>query len=150
VTLDVDSLFEALAAADIKGEDADLIAAGAYGAAELAWTLEELTQREPDVSRLATAVRMLRAAAPGSESHVAAALQLHALAGAKVAQLLQAERGRQGRRTAAAEKRLLAKVVASNEEAEGALVAFYEAVYMRCAARGFGWEGEGACVTRTT
>jgi hypothetical protein len=112
-------------------EQQDAIAAGAYGAFELAWSLEELTQPEPNINRLAAAVRQLRAVAPGTESHVAAALQLNELAATRVGELLRSQRGRSKQRTAAAERRLLQKVVAGNAEAEGALVAFYEAVYMR-------------------
>ncbi|KAI8469947.1 MAG: hypothetical protein J3K34DRAFT_521745 [Monoraphidium minutum] len=131
VTLDVDALLEALAGEGLEPDAIDEVAAGAYAAAELAWTLEELTQAEPRLSRLAAAVRMLRCAAPGSESHAAAALQLHGIAAARVSELLKAERGRRGGRTAAGEKRLLAKVVGSNADAEGALVAFYEAMCIR-------------------
>ena len=132
VTLDVGALTDALAEAGLKPDEADTIAAGAYGAFELAWSLEELSQESPDASRLFAAVRLLRAAAPGTESHVAAALQLNELTAARVAALLKAQRGRRaGRGTAAAERRLLAKVVASNEDAEAALVAFYEAMYLR-------------------
>jgi len=61
---------------------------------------------------------------------VAAALQLNELSASRVGELLKAQRGRK-QRTAAAERRLLNKVVRSNEEAEGALMAFYEAVYVR-------------------
>jgi hypothetical protein len=42
--MDVDALYEALADAGVPGGDADMVAAGAYAAAELAWSLEELTQ----------------------------------------------------------------------------------------------------------
>lgn len=133
MTLDVDALEESIAEAGLAGDDADAVAAGAYGAAELAWSLEELTQKEPNAKRLAAAVRLLRAAAPGSESHVATALQLNEITAARVGALLRAQRGRPGaRRGAAAEKRLLAKVMAGNEDAEGALVAYYEAMYFRC------------------
>jgi hypothetical protein len=88
-------------------------------------------QQPPDGGRLATAVRMLKAAAPGSESHAAAALQLNQLSAAKVEELLRAQGGRK-QRTAAAERRLLQKVVAANKEAETALIALYEALFFRC------------------
>ncbi|GBF94541.1 hypothetical protein Rsub_07075 [Raphidocelis subcapitata] len=130
VTLDVDALTDALSEAGASGADADALAAGAYGAAELAWTLEELTQPLPSPARLAAAVRMLRAVAPGSESHIAAALQLNELSSARVADLLRGQAARR-QRTSAAERRLLAKAVKANEDAESALVAFYEAMYIR-------------------
>ena len=137
VTLDVDALWEALGEAGLSSEDADMLAASAYGAVELAWTLEELTQKEPRVSRLAATVRLLRAVVPGSESHLATAMQLQGLVTAQATQLLKAH-ARQRQRTTAAEKRLMAKVVAANQEAEGGLVAFLEAMYMRCVGRGHG------------
>ncbi len=105
------------------------VRAALYDAYDLVWQLEELLTDEPDTSRLSTCVELISVFAPGSESHVALAMRLDDSVQFAAAQFLRGARGK--RRTAAAERRLLAKVQVLTASAEEAAASFYRAVFCR-------------------
>jgi len=69
--------------------------------------------------------------APGSESHVALAMRLDQRLEAEATAVVEREMGRRGRRTSAAEARLLKLVNRLTKAAEAAASEYFKAVFSR-------------------